>query len=127
MTKDEEIDAQLLELAQAVEGQKLAALSEKVDLTLKVDKLLKKRLQLVYGRRLSRMFEEAMLSRLMKDGHLKGANASVSSSGGGAESYFNPTAHELVGSAIELKRQDLGLIFDNKKKMWRKRREDDDE
>ena len=122
MSKNDEIDEQLLALAQSVEGRKLASLSEKVELTLRVDKNLKKRLQLVYGRSLSRMFEEAMLNRLMVDGHLgKPTDGPGSTEGSkavsGAVEYFKPTKGKPgpQGKAVE-KRVKKTPVWDPKTK-----------
>ena len=59
--------AELVKARQVIEQKE----TEKVMLTLTVDPLLRSTLQGYYGRNLSRMFEEAMIERLERDGHLK--------------------------------------------------------
>jgi hypothetical protein len=43
---------------------------EKENITLRISKILNEKLHSVYGRKLSRMFEEDMLGRLIRDGYL---------------------------------------------------------
>lgn len=84
MSKTE--DEELLALANAVKGRQVSMEGPRERLTILVSTLLKRRLQLVYGKTLGHKFEEEMLARLIREGHL----GTKIESGGGADAYFNP-------------------------------------
>lgn len=78
-------DEELKRLAEALKGRKLSSSIEKVKLNLSVSAPLARRLQLVYPKQISAVFEEEMLARLIRDGFLK----EPTQAGGGADAYFN--------------------------------------